>query len=69
MPNPVEGLLEVYEDYKLIKYLLESPMQNRKVQIWVLSISGYNCKIEYIEGTPNSVADLLSRSHQGHPVT
>ena len=36
-------------------------MQNRKVQLWALSIAGYNCQIEYIAGTTNTCADLLSR--------
>lgn len=30
--------------------------------MWALSIDGYNCKIEYIAGTENVCADLLSRS-------
>lgn len=49
-------------DHKPSKYLLESPMQNKKVQLWALGISGYNCKIEYISGVQNTCADLLSRS-------
>ena len=48
-------------DHKPLKYLLESPMQNKKIQMWALSMSGYNCSIEYIEGTTNTCADLLSR--------
>ena len=48
-------------DHKPLKYLLESPMQNKKVQLWALSMSGYNCQIEYIPGTTNTCADLLSR--------
>lgn len=48
-------------DHKPLKYLLESPMQNKKIQLWALSISGYNCSIEYIEGTTKKCADLLSR--------
>ena len=48
-------------DHKPLKYLLESPMQNKKIQLWALSMSGYNCTIEYIEGTTNTCADLLSR--------
>ena len=48
-------------DHKPLKYLLESPMQNKKIQLWALSISGYNCKIEYIAGPENTCADLLSR--------
>jgi hypothetical protein len=48
-------------DHKPLKYILESPMQNKKIQLWALSIAGYNCKVEYVAGTDNSVADLLSR--------
>lgn len=48
-------------DHRPLKYLLESPMQNRKIQLWALSMAGYNCRIEYIEGTTNTCADLLSR--------
>ena len=33
--------------------------------MWALSIAGYNCQIEYIEGVANTVADLLSRTPQG----
>jgi hypothetical protein len=36
-------------------------MQNKKIQLWALSIVGYNCKVEYIEGGFNCCADLLSR--------
>ena len=48
-------------DHKPLKYLLESPMQNKKIQLWALSMAGYNCTIEYIAGTTNTYADLLSR--------
>ena len=48
-------------DHKLLKYLLESPMQNKNIQLWAQSMSGYNCSIEYIAGTTNTCADLLSR--------
>ena len=46
-----------------LKYLLESPMQNKKIQLWTLSMAGYSCSIEYRAGTTNTCADLLSR-HQ-----
>ena len=49
-------------DHKPLKYLLESPMQNKKIQLWALGIAGYNCTIEYIAGVENTCADLLSRS-------
>ena len=48
-------------DHKPLKFLLESPMQNKKIQLWALSMSGYNCSIEYIAGPTNTCADLLSR--------
>ena len=48
-------------DHKPLKYMLESPMQNKKIQLWALGISGYNCRVEYIEGSSNSCADMLSR--------
>ena len=48
-------------DHKPLKYLLESPMQNKKIQLWALNMAVYNCSIEYIAGTTNACADLLSR--------
>ena len=36
-------------------------MQNKKIQMLALSMSGYNCSIEYIEGATNACADLLLR--------
>ena len=48
-------------DHKPLKYLLDSPIQNKKIQLWALSMAGYNCRIEYIAGTTNTCADLLSR--------
>ena len=35
-------------DHKPLKYLLESPMQNKKIQLWALGMAGYNCTIDYI---------------------
>ena len=32
----------------------------KRSQLWVLSIGGYNAKIEYMEGTKNVYTDLLS---------
>ena len=56
-------------DHKTLKYRLDSPMQNKKIQLWALGIAGFNCKIEYIAGTDNSCADLLSRIPQNAGVT
>ena len=49
-------------DHKPLKYLLESPMQNKKIQLWSLTIMSYDCTIEYISGDTNC-ADILSRPH------
>lgn len=46
---------------KPLKYVLESPMQNKKIQLWAMCMAGYDCTVEYIAGTENSCADLLSR--------
>lgn len=35
-------------------------MKNRKIYLWALGISVYNCRIEYIAGTENTFADLVS---------
>ena len=50
----------IHKDQKPLKYMLESPMHNKKIQLWALGISGYNCRVEYIESSSNSCADLLS---------
>lgn len=42
-------------------------MQNKKFQLWALSIAVYNCKVEYIEGRFNCCADLLSRLSTVNP--
>ena len=49
-------------DHRPLNYMLESPMQNKKVQLWVLGIPGYNCKIEYISGVQITCAVLLFKS-------
>ena len=51
----------IFTDHRPLKYLLESPMQNKKIQLWALGIAGYNCKIEWLMGTDNTIADFLSR--------
>ncbi|CAC5402494.1 unnamed protein product [Mytilus coruscus] len=48
-------------DHKPLKYILESPMQNKKIQLWALNITGYNCTIQYIPGPQNVCADFMSR--------
>jgi len=48
-------------DHKPLKYLLESPMHNQKIQRYSLNLSCYDCVIEYLPGKLNACADLLSR--------
>ena len=48
-------------DHKPLKSLLETTIENKKIQYWTTNIRGYNCKIEYIEGKKNVCADMLSR--------
>ena len=52
---------EIFCDHQPLKYLLESPMMNKRVQMWALAIQGYNATISYISGTWNTIADFLSR--------
>ncbi|CAC5399405.1 unnamed protein product [Mytilus coruscus] len=48
-------------DHKPLQYLLSSNFSNRKIQLWALCISSYNCKIEWLSGAENTIADYLSR--------
>ena len=56
-------------DHEPLKYILESPMQNKKIQLCALGLSGYNCKVEYIKCVQNTCADLLSRTSQNFETT
>ena len=46
--------------HKLLKFIMDSLIQNKKIQHWTTNICSYSCKIEYIEGKKNSCADMLS---------
>ena len=48
-------------DHQPLKYLLSSEQKNRRLQAWALTIGSYNCQIEYLKGSDNVCADLLSR--------
>ena len=48
-------------DHKPLKYLLSSPQQNARVMRWAVTLSQYDCDIEYIPGKNNCTADFLSR--------
>ena len=56
-------------DHKPLKYLLESHMQNKEIQLWVLSMTVYNCSIEYIShrhqdnANRNSLMQIDSQVH------
>jgi hypothetical protein len=54
-------------DHRPLRYILDSPMQNKKIQLWALELTGYNCDVTYIKGTDNTCADLLSRSPSSEP--
>ena len=43
-----------------LKYIMDSLVQNKKIQHWTTNIHGHNCKIGYIEVKKNVCADMLS---------
>ena len=47
-------------DHKHLKYIMDSPVQNKKIQHWTTNIHGCNCKIEYTEGKKIVCTDMLS---------
>ena len=51
----------VVTDHKPLKYLFTSEMKNARIQRWAVVLSEYGCDIEYVSGTKNVVADMLSR--------
>ena len=53
---------EIWTDHQPLKYLFSAEQKNRKIQAWALNVNSYNCKIKYLKGTENVMADLLSRS-------
>ena len=46
-------------DHKHLNYIINFPIQNKKIQYWTMNICDYNCKIEYTEGKKNVCADML----------
>lgn len=61
------AIFTIKTDHKPLKYILDASMQSKKIQLWALSLAGYNCKVEYIEGRYNCCADLLSRLPSNTP--
>ena len=57
---------EIRTDHQPLKYLLGSTIANKKIQMWALGISGFDCSISYIQGRKNVLADLLSRMPEGY---
>lgn len=53
-------------DHRPLKYVLESPLTNKQMQLWALELSNYNCKVEYIPGKADTCGDLLSRVPADH---
>ena len=49
-------------DHQPLIYLLNSPSNNKNVQNWMLQLAAYNCTIQHIKGTDNTIADMLSRA-------
>ena len=56
------AVFTIYTDHRPLEHLLNSPIQNRKIQTWALSMAGYNCSIQYLKVKDNVCADLLSRA-------
>ena len=63
-----ESEFVIRTNHKPLKYIMESPIQNKKIQHWTTNHWGYNCTIEYIEGRKNVCADMLSQLLQ-HPIS
>ena len=48
-------------DHEPLRHIFSSPITNKRIQVWALGISGYNCQIEYWPGRKQFCADWLSR--------
>ena len=46
-------------DHKPLKYIMDSPVQNKRIQHLIINIHTCNWKIEYVEGKRNVCADML----------
>lgn len=54
-------MFTIKTDHKPLKHLLEVEWTNKKSQQWALTLSNYQCKIEYLAGKDNICTDLLFR--------
>ena len=53
--------LTVRTDNNPLTYIMTTPNLNATRHRWVATIAGYNMTIEYLKGTDNKVADMMSR--------
>ncbi|KIH61298.1 integrase core domain protein [Ancylostoma duodenale] len=53
-------------DHKPLSFLLSKSKTHDNLARWMIELQSYNIKIVHISGTQNSVADALSRAHEGH---
>ena len=42
---------KIFCDHQPLKHLFGSPMMNKRVQMWALTIQGYNAEVKYIQET------------------
>ena len=57
-------LFTVRTDNNLLTYVMTTPNLDAIGHWWVAAMAGYNMTIEYLKGTDNKVADLMSRVHE-----
>ena len=53
--------ITVFTDHKPLKHLFTSEMKNPRIQRWAIILGEYACDIQYISGSKNIAADMLSR--------
>ena len=54
----------VRTDNNPLTYVMTTPNLDAIGHWWVAAMAGYNMTIEYLKGTENKVADLMSRVHE-----
>ncbi|EPB69859.1 retrotransposon gag protein [Ancylostoma ceylanicum] len=64
-----EDKVVLHCDHKPLSFLLSKSKTHDNLARWMIELQSYNIKIVHIRGTQNSVADALSRAHEGHTHT